>query len=483
MRKPDVRSWLRPCALALALMALAIRSEGDEPLREMLRRVPDNANALAVIDVKALDDSPLAKRQGWKDRRQALSDGTSFLPKNVDRIVMASTIDLASMKNTWNLALVDLAVNATPDALIRDERGTRDQVGGREVIWTPRDAFLVLLKSRLLAQFTPANRQELARWLKVESQSAVPKLSSFLDRASGAVGRSGQMVVALNLEDALLPGAIREFLKTSTALPPKADLDKISRVLAGIEGFRLAVSVEEDASGVLTVDFRESVTPLGESAKAILLEALAALGAEIEDLPKWTAVSSGTTVVMKGKLSPGAFTRILSLFDLPNQADLAEGQGAATAEAQRSPQSMAQATKRYYSSIATILGDLKAQKSTSQGGVALWYGRYARKIDQLPVLNVDPDLVKWGQELSEALRRVSTAYDGVSAATAYRRTVSGSGYNYSGIGSNVTSADASRIRKQEDIYALKVSKDTWAQIDNQFAALRKTLTQKYQVEF
>jgi hypothetical protein len=482
MRTPDLRFWQRPCALALALMVFATRSKADEPLNEMLRRVPDTANALAVIDVKALNNSPVAKRQGWKDRRQVLTDNTSFLPKNVDKIVMASTIDLASMKNTWNLAVVDLSVNATTDALIRAERGARDQVGGREVVWTPRNAYLVLLKSRLLAQFSPANRQELARWLKLESQSAVPKLSGFLDQATNDVGRSGQMVVALNLEDAFLPGAIREFLKTSTALPPKSDLDKISNVLASIKGFRMTVSADEDVNGVLTVEFREPVAPLGESAKAILLEALTGLGAEVEDLPKWSAMSVGTTVVMKGKLSEGAITRILSLFDLPNQADLPESPGAAPAEPKQTTVSMAQATKRYYSSIGTILDDLKHQKSTGQTGTALWYGRYARKIDQLPVLHVDPDLVRWAQDLTDGLRKVSTAYDGVSSATNYRQTVSYSGYGYGG-GSNVTAADSARIRKQEDIYAVKVSKDTWSQIDSQFAAMRKTLTLKYQIEF
>ena len=290
------------------------------------------------------------------------------------------------------------------------------------------------------------------------------------------------MVVALDLDDVFLPAAVSEFVKASKVLQSKANAAQITKLLASIHGLRLTVSAEEDVTGTLVVEFREAVAPLGEAAKPLLLEALTALGAEIQDLPTWQAVSVGTSVTMKGKLSPGAMNRILSLFDLPNQADIPDyvSPGAAPAEPQNSPKSVGQATKRYYSSIGTILDDLKGQKATSQGGVALWYGRYAKKIDALPVLNVDPELVKWGQQLTDGLRHVSTAYDGVSAGTAYRQTISGSGYYGGG---NVTAADASRIRKQEDIYALKINKDTWAQIDSQFAALRKTLTVKYGIEF
>jgi len=470
------------CALALGLASFVGVARADEPLAELLRRVPGSTNALAVIDVKALNATPIAKREGWRDRRQVFTDGTSLLPKNVDRIVMASTIDVSSFRNVWNLALIDLAVNATPEELVAAERGARDQIAGHEVVWTPRDAYLIPLRSRLVAQFSPANRQELARWLRLEKESTVSKLSPFLSRAAGRVGREGQMVVALDLNDVFLPAAIREFLKASTALSANADRDKISQVLSSIEGFRLSASADEEVTGTLVVEFGEAVAPLGEAAKPLLLEAISALGAEIEDLPKWEAISTGTTVVMKGKLSPGAMNRILTLFDLPNQADFTSSPGATPAEPQNSPKSVAQATKRYYTSIRTILDDLKGQKATSQGGVALWYGRYARKIDSLPVLNVDPDLVNWGQQLSNSLRGVSSSFNGVSASTAYRQTISGSGYYY-GTGSNLTAADASRIRKQEDIRALTFSRNTWEQIENQFSEIRKTLTQKYQIEF
>lgn len=474
----------RLCATVACLVALAHSAHADEPLAEMLRRLPSSTNALAVIDIKAMNASPIAKREGWSARRQVLTDGTAFLPKNIDMIVMATTIDVSDFHNVWNLALIDLAVDASTDSIVANERGTKDQIAGREVVWTPRNAYIVPLRKRLIAQFSPANRQELGRWLKLEKESAVPKLSPFLNQASSRLGRDGQAIVAFDLDDVFLPAAVREFVKASQALPANADRDKIAKVLTSIQGLRLGASAADDVSGTLVVEFGEAVAPLGEAAKPLLLEALSALGAELEDLPNWKAVSVGTSVTLSGKLTPGAMNRILSLFDLPNQADIPEASpGAAPNEVKNSPQSVALATKRYYTSINTVLGDLKAQKATSQGGMALWYSRYAKKLDALPILNVDPELVKWGQQLTDSLRRVGLAYDGVSAATGYRQTISGSGYYWNYGGSNVSRADASRIRKQEDGYALKVYKDTWNDIDSQLASIRKTLTVKYQIEF
>ncbi len=472
-------------SLLLLLPLLAGRVRADEPLAEMLRRVPGTANAIAVIDVKALDNSEVAKREGWKDRRQLLSDGASYLPRNVDRIVLASAIDLTNVKNSWTLSLLDLAKDATSAALIKAEGGSQDQVGGREVIWTPRNAYLILLKKRLLAQYTPPNRQELARWLKWEKQASIAKISPFLERATTEIGRTAQLVVAMDLEDALLPAIIKEHLKNSKVLPPKSNLDLLSRLLASIKGFRFTASAQEGVTGTLTIEFGESTASMERFAKPLLMETLTAIGAELEDLPRWDAVCVGTTVVLKGKLTPGSSSRILSLFDLPSGIDdptpSSSTTAGAPAEARRSPQSIAAASKRYYQSIRTILDDLKAQKATGQSGVALWYGRYARKIDQLPVLDVDPDLLSFSQQLSEALRNISTAYDGVGAASSYRKTLGGGSYNSSF--SNVTAADSARIRKQEDIYALKVYRDSWDNIENQLSALRKSLTLKHGVEF
>ncbi len=47
--------------------------------------------------------------------------------------------------------------------------------------------------------------------------------------------------------------------------------------------------------------------------------------------------------------------------------------------------------------------------NTTTGAIAKWYGRYAAKIDNLPVLNVDPELVNYASAVSNMLRQSETA--------------------------------------------------------------------------
>src|SRR5262249_55756617 len=66
------------------------------------------------------------------------------------------------------------------------------------------------------------------------------------------------------------------------------------------------------------------------------------------------------------------------------------------------------ASLMYYRSLTTMLDELRTERTTktiSQRGY--WYQQYASKIDSLPVLNVDPDLLNFGGALSQTLRKMA----------------------------------------------------------------------------
>ena len=465
----------RCCVWVTLTAILGSTSNADEPLSQLLRRVPATANAMAIIDVKAMNESPIGVREGWKDRRGAMTEELGLLPRDTGLIVLGAGLDLTNPGRSWSLALVDLERPTSTAELVRMERGVIDRVSGREVVWTPRNAFFAAIRPTLLARYSPGNRQEFGKWLKFESSAVVSKISPYLDRASNAVGRSVPMVLAVDLEDAFLPAVVSEAVNDSRAIEPGADKEKVAKVLASLQGLSIYVSVGQEITGTITIEFREPVAPLGKMAKPLFLEALSHLGAEIEGLETWDVITTGSLVTLKGKLTTAMITRMLSLFDLPSQSYASTR---TDPEAPPSPQSQGEATRKYFRSIGVLLDDLKAQKATSQGGAALWYGRYARKVDQLPVLDVDSDMLNYGQWIAESLRAVSTSFDGVSAAAGYRNTLT-TGY-YGGGGNREA---GSRIRKQENILADKVYHDTWETIENRSSALRKTMTQKYRVEF
>jgi hypothetical protein len=69
-----------------------------------------------------------------------------------------------------------------------------------------------------------------------------------------------------------------------------------------------------------------------------------------------------------------------------------------------------------------LLTDLRQQKQTDNmttaGLEAMWYKKYAAKIESLPTLNVDPEMVQFAVQLSGALRQAEAAMTGVGQARA-----------------------------------------------------------------
>src|SRR5262245_49271437 len=51
--------------------------------KDLLQRVPETANSLVLVNAKALFDSPIAKQNKWRDKREArFSSGMTSIPPN-----------------------------------------------------------------------------------------------------------------------------------------------------------------------------------------------------------------------------------------------------------------------------------------------------------------------------------------------------------------------------------------------------------------
>ena len=58
--------------------------------------------------------------------------------------------------------------------------------------------------------------------------------------------------------------------------------------------------------------------------------------------------------------------------------------------------SKAAASKTYFKSIAVLIEDLRKTLGDTRDNHAVWMERYGRKVDALPILNVDETLLAWG---------------------------------------------------------------------------------------
>ena len=240
----------------------------------------------------------------------------------------------------------------------------------------------------------------------------------------------------------------------------------------------------------------------------------------IEDIENWNAKTDGNTLVVSGPISAGGIRRSLSVLELPaslaSAMDVAGGDGSSQGDAN----SLARlASQQYYKSIEALLEDLRDEKRDKKtytaGSVALWYDKYARKIDNLPILNVDDDLLSYGSDVAELLRGGETALKGVGMRTSLRtgENDGNTGYNsvygyqeegsryggYGGYGgyrsgyavgyTNPYYANREKgrsdmlIRSQEQTRGAASAQAMWMQIDKATADIRRVMTQKYKSEF
>jgi hypothetical protein len=145
----------------------------------------------------------------------------------------------------------------------------------------------------------------------------------------------------------------------------------------------------------------------------------------------------------------------------------------------------------YYKTVDSLIQELRKDLSQSfQDGHAVWMERFARKIDRLPILNVDEELLTFGSNVAESFRDMALARrgagleTGVRNASVYTEYYSGGGYGNGYYSNNQSEARVkTQIRLQENQKAQEVRFTGWKQIEDSQAKIRKDMTQKYQVEF
>jgi hypothetical protein len=118
----------------------------------------------------------------------------------------------------------------------------------------------------------------------------------------------------------------------------------------------------------------------------------------------------------------------------------------------------------------------------------LFFERYARKIDEMPRLNVDGALLDYATKVSSSLRyqaqsqRVTQLNAGTRMKQDYASTSAYVGpYGWSVYGSNF--ATSGLIKAQENQTTQQIQISQWKQIEEGMTTLRRALTEKYQIEF
>lgn len=483
-------------SLLTLLAGISARAMADESWHGLMAHAPAEANALVMVDADKVRRSKFAKDAGWNSADRAVGGLRSILPGDeIRRVVFAARLNMLDLSPHWEAGVFETTSERTLESFLPDLGAPTERLGTTHAARLPFNAYILKLEPRTFGLLAPADRQQAARWARSSaatfaaasaSTPADPKplTSGYLTKIASFPETIGtEIMLGLDLTDAVDVAAVRRVLgESSLVRDAKLDPSEAAEIVASIEGIALGVRVLDQATGMIRVDFTRDPAPLAKVLKPLLLERLAARGAMIEDFSQWKLDLQGNTAFLGGKLSPGGLSLILSIVEpeLPAVAEAAS-QSAESPSTKQAAQ-VIQKSRRHFMQVSELVTEIRFptmdMKTTAFG---TWIDRQARRIDQLPVLDVDPELLDYSQGVAKSLRVTASKQRGAAIrSSANARNTGSYGYNYNG---RPTETDSRIQGRMESSAANLEHVDIMRMIDDETAAIRRKMTERYHVEF
>ncbi len=478
--------------LVAGLSATALGQGSSVKYGTLLQRIPESTNLLLLADVEALFNSPYGRGQQWREKAAQASGQKLGLTDDITRFVVAAGVELQDAEINWRVGMAQFH-GGMPDIqrLAAREGGFVETISRTQVAWTPRGFYLVTFKPDIMGFVAPTTRQAISRWITstfVKPRTFPP---SFADRAIYRADRDSQVVLVLNLDQAIAPPLLETWLASQDYVK-KARLDPklLSETLATVKSAFLQVEVKESIQGTIVVESQFDLNYAKTIGKDLVLSVLDEYGAALDELPTWSGGVEGKTITLSGRMSEESLRRVLSLARLPRLtppksseseelAPVQPAQAAAVASKYDKPD-VVRASQAYFRSVADLLAGLKRQKANNASSAKLWYERYAKQIEELPLLGVDKDLLDWGAKVARTLREMAYGVNYSMQDRKYALSTADGGY-YGGYA--VSNAPQEAIRRQGEA-TLNVSIDArWQVLNTSVSDMRRMMVDRYKVDF
>ncbi|NOY42166.1 MAG: hypothetical protein GXP26_10060 [Planctomycetes bacterium] len=489
--------------LMIALVAMQAAPTSAAPFDQLLTKVPANANTLVLIDVEATLAAPVAQENGWgKQLELNYVERPIFLPPEASKLVMAASLrSNDDFSRLWELAAMELVEPMSMRSIARSEGGYVDNINGISAVWTPSDAYFVSLSDRMLGVMFPAERQFVSRWVDFTQANSDNLLSDYLKSATKFANAKVPILLAIDLKDVVRPHELEERLQDSPVVKKSGlAVAEVSTILASIQGAVLRVAVGKNVQGQLRIDFAEPVAPIKGIAKELVINALDNLGAHVEDLAEWKVELEEKAITMRGPLSEDGQRRVFSVVEIPSTkfSTLKDAEQEGSKEVPESK--IREASLTYYRATDVLIKDLRRDLRGNKASSAVME-RYARKIDRMPILHVDDELLDYGSQLAETLRvmalskRQGGIQSGIQTSGMGRGRQGGSYNNYSYYDSlggrgpdrlyaaKESASERSAIKASAMAQSKNKRVEGFKLIDEHSAAIRRQMTKKYGVEF
>ncbi len=457
------------------------------------RWAPANTNVLTLINSSKIFKSEIAlKSRAAEASKAAFDSAISIVTPNADRIMIATYLDFEVMHTVSTAAVYSRARSKFDLTEMANRIGSSvEPIGKLGTVLLPNDAMVVELGPDTIGVMKPGNRQAVSSWLRGATSSGSSQLPPYLVQAVSFADNNADIIIAMDLTDAISPTVIRQRLASMSSLK-STEVDSVAGVLEGIKGITLGVTMNESIYGSIKVDFASNAMVLETTGKSLLIEILKNRGLMIDDISTWTSKTTNNQLLLSGPLSTAGLRAINSLVSQPLLPEfIDEKSGADDAAYARS--------KTYFKSLETFVNELSTKSPSSEAlnSYATWFDTYARKIDDFSILNVDPELVQVGNGVSDSLRQLATVAREANVKqkkeeSAIRTEQLGSsdygidnGYVY-GYGHRYYNNRSSRIKQVEKNTrgdAANAGREILTAIQSEVTGIRQKMTTKYGVDF
>jgi hypothetical protein len=294
-----------------------------------------------------------------------------------------------------------------------------------------------------------------------------------------------QVLLAIDLADTVDPQQARQLLAGVAGSQTSSDPDALVGVVQSLRGAKFEIVLKDKAWGRLMLDFGADPAPLAPAIKSLVTATLAHHGAALEDLADWNVEVRDKSIALHGQLGESSLMRLGSLFEAP----AIELEGAEEVVDAGDPKLYA--TQNHFKAVTRLLDDLVAQKRDAKtyGQLGTWCEQYAKRIDRLPLVNVDPDVQQYSAGVAEDLRQIALSVKGAGIRsgmqTAGLDSAGGYGWGtYDGYyGMRQVESQRSSIRAQERGTSMLDSSQLAARIRADTGKMRQVMSQRYKVEF
>jgi len=477
----------------LIIWALSLVLSGTKSTfaQELLSWMPRDVNAVARVDVARIYASPLALKEQWASKtRTAFQQQQAVIPPGIDEVVSAADLDfsnsLRSLKE-FAIARPKAGLSLTAMAALTNTELLKYQ--DHAALTSPRGTFVVEVSPRTWLAVPQGGRQAAGRWIAAQpvEDAGVRRLQ----QAVMAHSADFPIVVALDLKGTVETQVAADFLAGQDWKLTAQQVESLKKLLPSVESLVVGVQIDKDIQGRCTIQFQESALPLAAIAQPFVDAVMQAMGASGVGDQNWKWTVSSDSLIGDGPLTAVQVRRLLSV--VHNSAlELPTGEAGTPSPGETTAEDVVAATRKYVHSIRTTLDDLQDTLRRTRDNHALWYERSGRKIDDLPMMNVDPEALGFGGKVSSSLRYQGQVERTMNVRAGTEKAQSGAGnvYNYGYVGpyggwavQQGTAVSPGAIDKAANQQSQEVRFSEWKQIEDGYVTLRRVLTGKLMADF